>query len=140
MQKPLMMIAAALFILSSGCRYRLPALKPPKFDPDGAATAAMEQYDSNSDGKIDQAELKTAPGITFSLGRIDGDNDGSVTANELSAMIQEKWLDADGGIMRVGTAAADARSHQHGPRQHGGSLEICAGCDDHEFFAAVAGQ
>ena len=94
-------ILVALLIATSACRYRLPALKPPKFDPDGAAAAAMEQYDTNSDGQIDKSELKTAPGIKFALGRIDGDDDGSVTADELSAMIQEKWLDAGGGIMRV---------------------------------------
>lgn len=100
MRKSLILLAAALLMIS-GCRYRLPALKPPKFDPDGAAAAAMEQYDTNSDGQVDKTELKAAPGISFALGRIDANDDGSVTAEELSTMIQEKWLDAGGGIMRV---------------------------------------
>lgn len=84
-----------------GCTDQLPALKPPKFDPEGAASAAMSQYDANSDGKLDQAELKAAPGINFSKDGIDADGNGEITATELSTMIQEKWIDAGGGIMRV---------------------------------------
>ena len=92
---------ATLVILVAGCRYQLPALKPPKFDKEAASAAAMEQYDSNADGKIDKTELKSAPGISFSLDRIDTNENGEVTADEISDMIQEKWIDSGGGIMRV---------------------------------------
>ena len=95
-----MMMAA--MIVFGGCRYQLPALKPPKFDPESAAQAALSAYDANVDGKIDKSELESAPSIRFSLDRIDADGDDAVTAEELSAMIQEKWIDAGGGIMRVG--------------------------------------
>ena len=91
----------ALSVALAGCRYQLPALKPPKFDPEAASTAAMNQYDANSDGKIDKSELASAPGINSSLDRIDADNDGAVTADEIAEMIQEKWIDAGAGIMRV---------------------------------------
>lgn len=94
-------IAALLLVLAAGCRYQLPALKPPKFDKETASAAAMEQYDTNSDGKIDKTELKSAPGISFSVDRIDSNEDGEITAEEISDMIQENWIDAGAGIMRV---------------------------------------
>ena len=96
-----LVIATAVLLLLGGCRYRLAALKPPKFDPEAAATAAMDQYDANSDGEIDTTELKAAPSISFSLDRIDTNDDGSVTADEISTMIDEKWIKAGAGVMRV---------------------------------------
>ncbi len=98
----LMLFVITSCLLITGCRYQLPALRPPAFDPDGAAAAAMAQYDTNSDGKVDKSELKSAPGLKFSLERIDTDGDGAITAEEISAMIQEKWVDAGAGIMLVG--------------------------------------
>lgn len=85
-----------------GCSSRLPTLKPPKFDPESAAKSAMAQYDADNDGKVDKAELKSAPGLSAALDRIDENGDGAVEAVELSTMIQEKWLDAKGGIIIVG--------------------------------------
>lgn len=96
------LVLTLVLVATTGCRYRLPALKPPKFDPEAAASAAMEAYDTNADGRIDKTELESAPAIRFSLGRIDSDDDDEVTAEELSRMIQEKWIDAGGGVMRVG--------------------------------------
>lgn len=92
---------ATLCSMIIGCSGRLPALKPPKFDPVAAAKAAMEQYDANQDGIIGGAELKDAPGISFSLDRIDTDRDDGVTEEEMSRMIQEKWVDPGDGVMRV---------------------------------------
>ncbi len=91
----------AVLLMSIGCSGRLPALKPPKFDPVAAAQAAMEQYDTNQDGIIQGAELENAPGIRFSLDRIDTNRDDGTTVDELSKMIQEKWLDPGDGVMRI---------------------------------------
>ncbi len=92
---------AALLSAIMGCSGRLPALKPPKFDPVAAARAAMEQYNSNQDGIIQGAELENSPGISFSLDRIDTNRDGGATEDEIGKMIQEKWLDPGDGVMRV---------------------------------------
>lgn len=90
----------ALIVLS-GCTGQLPALKPPKFDPKSAAAAAMQEYDANADGKLDKDEIKSAPGINFVREEIDGNGDATVTAEEIEAMIQERWLDQKTGITRV---------------------------------------
>ena len=105
-------VACLLLIL--GCSSRLPTLKPPKFDPESASAAAMEQYDENGDGKIDKDELKLAPGINSSKEEIDGNNDGAITADELATLIQERWLDAKGGIMRVAVEVSYRGRPLHG--------------------------
>jgi len=89
----------AIFLM--GCSSRLPALKPPNFNPQSASASAMEEYDKNGDGKIDKSELKSAPGINSIKEEVDANGDGAVTANEVADLIQERWLDTKGGIMRV---------------------------------------
>ena len=69
----------------AGCSYRLPTLKPPKFDPVAAAKAAMEQYDSDGDGKVGKSELKSAPGLNAALDRIDENGDGAKSKKSSSA-------------------------------------------------------
>lgn len=95
-------LAVTLAVGTMGCGFELPALKPPAFDPSTASQAAMDQFDTNADGKLDKGELKSAPSLQFSLDRIDADGDGAITQDELSTMIQEKWIDAGAGIMLIG--------------------------------------
>ena len=97
----LLSLVAALIVMS-GCRYKLARVMPPAFDPDAAAEAAMQQYDANSDGQVDKSELKSAPGLNAVVDRIDENDDGSVTAEELSTMIQEKWIEDGAGVHLVG--------------------------------------
>ena len=98
---PARLLLVLFVALLCGCRYRLPALKPPEFDPETASAAAMSQYDSNGDGEIDKTELKSAPGLTYLKDSIDENDDGKITQDEISSMIQTKWLDSTAGVMRV---------------------------------------
>lgn len=93
--------AAAVLWLLSGCTGKLPALRPPEFDPQAAAVAAIDQYDTNADGRIDELELKSAPGITSALERLDSNQDGAVTADEVAKLIKERWIGDEVGVMRV---------------------------------------
>ena len=97
----LRILAGCSLLVCCGCRFQLPALKPPNFDPKSASAAAMEHYDANGDGTIEGDELENAPGISFALDRIDADDNQSVTADEISTMIQEKWIGPGDGVIRV---------------------------------------
>jgi Ca2+-binding EF-hand superfamily protein len=46
-----------------------------KADPDKAAAAALDAYDSNSDGQIDAIELKQVAALQSALPRIDTSRD-----------------------------------------------------------------
>ena len=107
-------VGIAATALISGCSYSLPALKPPKFDPETASAAAMEQYDTNADGEIDKTELKSAPGLKYALESIDGNGDKAITPDEISQMIEDKWLNETAGVMRVSVEVYMNRKPLHG--------------------------
>src|SRR5437016_2611538 len=55
-----------LVILASsavGCSSGATPVPVPRYDPDGMAHAAMEEYDKNRDGKLDAAELERCPAL-----------------------------------------------------------------------------
>ena len=60
---------------------------PPKIDPEKAADRAIEQYDTNKDGKIAGKELDGAPALKAAIGNLDTDYDGAVTRDEIAARI-----------------------------------------------------
>ena len=139
------LIVIALTAATVGCRYRLPALKPPKFDPEATAVAALEQYDTDSDGRISGGELKAAPSISFALDRIDSDGDDEVTTVELARMIQEKWIDAGGGVIRVKAVVTLNRRELDGatitfePEDFlGNVIHAATGVTDANGFAAMS--
>ena len=99
--RPFQHLILVALVAMAGCRFQLPALKPPPFDPDAAARAAMEQYDTNQDGVIHGNELQQAPSILFSIDRIDANGDDGASEEEISTMIQDKWVNAGAGVIRV---------------------------------------
>jgi hypothetical protein len=48
---------------------------------------AMARYDADGNGKLDAGELKKCPALAAGLARIDRDQDGLVTADEIAARI-----------------------------------------------------
>ena len=71
---------------------------PPEIDPKLAAQQAMAEYDTNSDGTIDGAELDKVPAIKNSLKEIDKDGDGRVSEDEIRERI-EQWQASKVAIM-----------------------------------------
>jgi hypothetical protein len=62
----------------------------------------MAKYDANNDGKLDIAELKKCPGVADGISRVDTDNDGMVSADEIAARI-EYWDSAPTTIINGST-------------------------------------
>jgi hypothetical protein len=56
----------------------------PSFSPRQAAEAAMADYDTNKDGKLDSQELKRCPALAYALKSIDKDGDGKISLEELT--------------------------------------------------------
>lgn len=65
-------------------------LLPPQIDPQKAADRAMEQYDTDQDGKIAGKELDSAPALKAAIGNLDTDYDGAVTRDEIVGRIQAR--------------------------------------------------
>jgi len=78
-------------VVAIGCSGKQPRVMPPSINASGAASAAIEEYDKDSDGAIGGAELDAVPSIKYAMAqkRIDKDGDGKVTADEIQTRIEE---------------------------------------------------
>jgi hypothetical protein len=85
----------------AACNYGPPAVKQPSIDASDAGDLAMEQYDTNGDGRVAGEELEKAPGLKAALPRMDADADGAVTADEVAARIGQ-WKKMGIGLMSFG--------------------------------------
>lgn len=84
---PLILIAPLL-----SCGGERPIAKP-AIDAEAAAAQAMELFDKNSDGALDESELKSSPGLAAGKTRADTNSDGRLSAEEIAARIQY-WGDS----------------------------------------------
>ncbi len=91
-------IALVLLATLAGCSQRPTRVNPPAIDAKLAAQQAMTDYDSNSDGTIDGAELDNVPAIKNSLKELDKNADGKVSADEIRERI-EQWQATKVAIM-----------------------------------------
>ena len=73
-----------------GCSSQPPRLHPPEIDASAAGKAAIQQYDTNSDGTIGGDELAQAPELQASMNTVDTNSDGTITADEITSRI-EQW-------------------------------------------------
>lgn len=78
-------IGAALTVLVGGCSGGQERIRPPRIDPSSAASQAMELYDTNHDGKLNQEELTRCPGVLISIERYDANKDKAIDQEEFSA-------------------------------------------------------
>jgi hypothetical protein len=76
-----------ILIFLAGCS-KAPKSYAPVVDADAAGKAALEQYDTDKDGKISGSELDQAASLKSNLGKIDLDNDKALTAEEISKRIR----------------------------------------------------
>ncbi len=75
---------------AAGCgNSRPPPLLPQSIAAD-AAQKAMEMYDANKDGFLDDEELQKAPGLAAAKKEVDADHDGKISAEEIAARI-DSW-------------------------------------------------
>ena len=66
----------------------LPRVAAPEFDAAGAAKEAMSLYDSNSDGQLDDGELKACMALGRAIDEIDTDSDGQISEDEIEARVE----------------------------------------------------
>jgi hypothetical protein len=66
-----------------------------------AGDLAMEQYDTDGDGKVSGPELAKAPGLNAALKRLDKDGDAAVSADEVAERVGQ-WKRAAIGLMSFG--------------------------------------
>ena len=61
----------------------------PKINAAASANAAMADYDTNKDGFIDQAELKSAPSLKEAEKLIDSNSDGKLSREEIEQRLNK---------------------------------------------------
>ena len=93
-----MLAASALSI--AGCGFSGPSRIHPQAIASDAAAKAMELYDANKDGVLDDKELAKVPGLQASIASFDKNGDGKISTDEINTRIQE-WADSKVGRMPV---------------------------------------
>lgn len=79
----------SLAILMLGCGGGPSAPVVPKINAAASANAAMDEYDLNKDGFIDQAELKSAPSLKEAEKVIDSNSDGKLSREEIEQRLNK---------------------------------------------------
>ena len=77
----------SLISLMLGCGPSAPVV--PKINAAASASAAMDEYDTNKDGFIDQAELKNAPSLKDAEKVIDSNSDGKLSRDEIEQRLNK---------------------------------------------------
>lgn len=78
-------IPAFFMIGLSGCQK---GPKRPAFNPRKSAKEALQKFDSDGDGILNEEEIGKCPGLLAALPRVDADGDGSVSADEIAKRVK----------------------------------------------------
>jgi hypothetical protein len=84
-----LLVIAAFAIAEAGCSRGPGRVKPPYVNPDSAAAAAIELYDTNKDGSLDESELARCPAMLEGKKSYDTDGNGKISREEIAARIAE---------------------------------------------------
>ena len=96
-------VGVVLISLSAigGCGPKgLPQIPSPDVDVDVAAAEAMRQYDKNTDGRLDEAELKACAVFASLQKSFDADGDGQIGEQEIADHLQRLFA-AEAGLINV---------------------------------------
>jgi hypothetical protein len=75
-------------------------VKPPAFDAQQTAAAAVAAFDTDQNGALSKDELQQCPGLLKAIAAYDTDGDGGVTAAEIGHRI-EQWQRTGKGLTPV---------------------------------------
>ena len=109
-------VVGLAFLVGWGCSGRPSRVHPPSINASAAGPAAMEQYDTNKDGKVAGDELQKAPSLRDAIVRLDKNKDGGVSADEVTAMIED-WQ-----TMKIGLMSLSCRVNYRGQPLVGASV------------------
>ncbi len=101
--------ALALAPLLVGCSSGPGRLASPDVNPGGAAAKAIEELDKNSDGVLQQDELRACPALVHAAGVYDSDHNGDLTAEEIKAGINHWAASRTGAMMLPFRVTLDGR-------------------------------
>ena len=82
-KKIISILSAAMLMAAVGCGDRRTYL----VDPEVSSKAAIEQYDKNGDGLLDETELKECPGLLNALRAFDDSKDKKLSREEIAEEI-----------------------------------------------------
>lgn len=97
-------------LLLAGCSRGPAATSIPYVDPSQSAQLAMELYDKDQDGALNEAELAACAGILGHLSLYDLDKNGSVSQEEIEKQITELRSSGVGLTMLSVQVRLDGRS------------------------------
>ena len=90
----------AMMVLLSGCSLGPEAAVVPSVSPEEAAQRAMADYDTNKDGFLDSNELELCPALKSALKKLDTNNDGRISAQEIADRLS-KFQASKSGLVGV---------------------------------------
>jgi hypothetical protein len=93
---PLASLFGGLVLLAAGCSGGRPG--DTQISPREAANQALAEHDANKDGALDAKELEACPGLRSALKRVDKNNDGRLSADEIAdrlTFLQREGAQAD---------------------------------------------
>jgi hypothetical protein len=93
-------LASLLLGATVSCSFGPSRIKQPSINASSAGKLAMEEYDTNHDGKVAGDELEKAPGLKAALPRLDTDKDGGVSADEVAARVNS-WKAMESAMISV---------------------------------------
>jgi hypothetical protein len=99
--KSLLFAITSTLLTAASCQHGPAPVKQPSIDASRAGKLAMEQYDTNHDGKVAGDELEKAPSLKAALPRLDTDGDGAVSADEVTARVNA-WKAMQTGMTNAG--------------------------------------
>lgn len=76
-------VVASVVASVVGCSSRPTPVRPPKVDPQRAAAAALDDYDTDRDGKLSGDELVACPGLQEGIAHYDENGDGVIASDEI---------------------------------------------------------
>lgn len=98
------LIAMVVTLGFAGCSSHPQAPQFPELDPEVVATKAIQQFDADGNKLLDSTELSNCPSLAASMKRLDQDNDGQVSEQELKSRLSD-WLNSGtalvGAIVQV---------------------------------------
>lgn len=90
------LIPLCVLLAAGGCSGKPGRVTPPRVDADGAAAAAIVEFDKNNDQQLAVDELAASPELTHALQSYDADKDGRLSQAEIAAGIR-RWSEGSMG-------------------------------------------
>jgi len=129
------LIVAAL-VGATGCGRGSGGSAATSVSPSDAASGAIELYDKDGSGALDDSELAASPGLLAAKSRYDTDGDGRISEDEIVARLKSvfgagsRWLTINCQILKGGRPLAGAKVRFVPEPFFGDALQTAAGTTD----------